>query len=216
MTGSARLLLVLAGAGLLGTGAGGAALWDAATGDGLTETGQRPPFDRTAATGGDPAAAGTAGRGPAAPARPVELTVPSVGLHTAVVPMGVDRRGAMALPGDVSRVGWYRYGTRPGSRAGSAVLAGHVDSRRRGLGALAALRRVSPGDRLAVRLADGRTVRYRAVAREVIGKGAMPLEELFSRDGGPRLTVITCGGPFDSRTGRYRDNLVITAVPVGG
>jgi hypothetical protein len=26
--------------------------------------------------------------------------------------------------------------------------------------------------------------------------------------------VITCGGPFDARLGHYRDNLVVTAVPV--
>ena len=212
MTGSSRLALALAGTGLLLTGAGGAGLWHSGTEDGLANSGHRPSFHSSSATGRS--AGGTPGRGTAVPAWPAELVVPSAGLRAAVVPVGVDSTGAMALPGDVSRVGWYSYGTRPGSPTGSAVLAGHVDSRERGLGALAALRRVSPGDRLAVRLADGRTLGYRAVARETIGKTAMPLRELFARDGGPRLTVITCGGPFDARTGHYSDNLVITAVPV--
>ncbi|WP_141579166.1 class F sortase [Actinomadura sp. WMMA1423] len=213
MPGSSRLLLVLAVAGLIMTGAGGAGLWRAATGDGPADNGHRPSFGSSTATGRR-TAGGALGPGTALPAPPVELAAPSAGLHAVVVPVGVDPAGAMALPGDVSRVGWYRYGARPGSHAGSAVLAGHVDSRERGIGALEALRHVSPGDRLTVRLADGRGLRYRAVSRETIGKGSMPLKELFARDGGPRLTVITCGGPFDVRARRYRDNLVITAVPM--
>ncbi|NDU76423.1 sortase [Actinomadura sp. DSM 109109] len=214
MSGSSRLLLVLAVAGLFLTGAGGAGLWRSATRGGPADSGHRPSFGSTNAVDHGADAGMAPRRGGAVHARPVELAVPSAGLRAAVVPVGVDPAGAMALPGDVSRVGWYRYGPLPGSSAGSAVLAGHVDSRRSGLGALAALRRVSPGDLLDVRLADGRTVGYRAVARQTIGKEAMPLEELFARDGGPRLTVITCGGPFDTRSGRYRDNLLVTAVPV--
>lgn len=214
MSASSRLLPVLAAAGLFLTGAGGAGLWLSATRDGLADSGHRPSFGSADAVDRRTDAGRAPGQGAASPVRPVELAVPSAGLRAAVVPVGVDPAGAMALPGDVARVGWYRYGPLPGSSAGSAVLAGHVDSRRSGLGALAALRRVSPGDRLTVRLADGRIVGYRAVARETIDKEAMPLEEVFAHDGGPRLTVITCGGPFDSRTGRYRDNLVITAVPV--
>jgi hypothetical protein len=35
----------------------------------------------------------------------------------------------------------------------------------------------------------------------------------FARGGAPRLTLITCTGPFDRRTDGYRDNLVVTAVP---
>jgi hypothetical protein len=29
-----------------------------------------------------------------------------------------------------------------------------------------------------------------------------------------RLSLITCGGPFDHDSGHYRDNIVVTAVPV--
>ena len=30
-----------------------------------------------------------------------------------------------------------------------------------------------------------------------------------------KLAVVTCGGAFDRKTGSYRDNIVVTAVPVG-
>jgi hypothetical protein len=54
-------------------------------------------------------------------------------------------------------------------------------------------------------------VRYTVAAREIYRKTAIPLDRYFARDGAPRLTLITCGGPFDRATGHYRDNVVITA-----
>jgi hypothetical protein len=52
------------------------------------------------------------------------------------------------------------------------------------------------------------------VARQTYRKTRIPLEKYFARDGKPRLTLITCGGQFDRRTGHYRDNVVVTADPV--
>ena len=46
-------------------------------------------------------------------------------------------------------------------------------------------------------------------------KTRIPLERYFARDGALRVTLITCGGPFDRTTGHYRDNVVVTAEAVG-
>jgi hypothetical protein len=51
-------------------------------------------------------------------------------------------------------------------------------------------------------------------ARELIQKRALPLDDLFRRDGPPRLTLITCGGPFLPEFGSYRDNVVVVAEPL--
>ena len=40
------------------------------------------------------------------------------------------------------------------------------------------------------------------------------MDQIFARQGDERLVVITCGGPFDRRTG-YRDNVVVVAEPKG-
>ncbi len=45
-------------------------------------------------------------------------------------------------------------------------------------------------------------------------KRALPLEELFRRDGREVLTLITCGGPYLADAGGYQDNVVVSAVPV--
>jgi hypothetical protein len=55
---------------------------------------------------------------------------------------------------------------------------------------------------------------YRVVGREEYRKSQLPLDRYFARDGAPLLTLVTCGGPFDDRARRYRDNLVVTARPL--
>jgi hypothetical protein len=58
----------------------------------------------------------------------------------------------------------------------------------------------------------GKAREFEVVARERYAKTAIPLEKYFARDGAVRLTLITCGGPFDPGTRHYRDNVVVTAV----
>jgi hypothetical protein len=144
---------------------------------------------------------------------PVRLVVPARGVEAPVDAVGVGSRGEMALPDDVDRVGWYRFGPAPGSGEGTVVLAGHVDDAEQGLGVLAPLREAQPGDEVLVEDADGAVTRWQVVSRDVLEKRALPLADLFARSGTPRLAMVTCGGPFDEGTGRYRDNVVVVAVP---
>jgi hypothetical protein len=126
----------------------------------------------------------------------------------------VEPDGAMTLPTDVDRVGWYRFGPAPGATAGTAVLAGHVDDREQGLGALAPLRTIGPGAEVLVRDAAGAVTRWRVVTRELVDKQEVPLDALFRRSGPPRLVLLTCGGPFLPGLRSYRDNVVVVAEPV--
>lgn len=157
---------------------------------------------------GDPAA--VAG---AKTPEPDRLTIDALGVDAPVVPVGVDDKGDLAIPEDVNTVGWYRYGPSPGAAVGSVVIAGHVDSATQGVGELRALWNATPGMVVQVRQDGGPTVRYRVVSREIFVKGNVPLASLFSTGGAARLTLITCGGPFDEETRSYLDNVVVTAVP---
>lgn len=120
----------------------------------------------------------------------------------------------MALPEPVDELGWYRFGPAPGASAGSAVLAGHVDSVRYGKGPLAALRNAAEGDEVVVGRADGSALRYQVRSVEIIDRQALPVDQLFAREGEAVLRILTCGGPYSPATG-YRDNVVVTAVPTG-
>lgn len=143
---------------------------------------------------------------------PRRVRVPSLDLDLAVRPVGVAEGRQMELPTDPRVLGWYRYGPAPGE-PGSAVLAGHVDSRRFGIGPLAALAAASPGDRVEITLRSGRRVTYRVDSVERFDRQALPAD-VFSRAGGPRLRLVTCTGDFVPDRGGYQENLVITAVPV--
>jgi sortase (surface protein transpeptidase) len=143
----------------------------------------------------------------------VRLRVPGLGIDADIDAVGVQADGQMALPADVDRVGWYRFGPAPGA-GGSAVLAGHVDDRDQGLGAMAPLRDAAVGQEVDVQDGAGATTRWRVVSRELIQKPGLPLDRLFARDGPPRLTLITCGGPFQPALRSYRDNVVVVAEPV--
>jgi hypothetical protein len=148
----------------------------------------------------------------AKPVPPVRLRAPAIGVDAPVVPVGVHSvDGAMDVPVDVSRVGWYRYSAQPG-KAGSSVVIGHVDSRAQGIGAFFRLRDLMPGASVFIRLADGTNQRFAVVARREYRKEALP-PRIFARSGRPILTLVTCGGPFDQATGHYLDNVVVFALP---
>src|SRR5579884_3020692 len=58
---------------------------------------------------------------------PMRLRIPAIGLDAAVEELGVDDQGQLQTPVRWEDVGWYVVGPYPGE-AGSAALAGHVDS----------------------------------------------------------------------------------------
>ena len=146
---------------------------------------------------------------------PARHPAASLGVDAAVVAVGVDGRGEMAVPEDIRETGWYRFGPAPGSATGSSVVSGHVDDRIQGRGAFYRLVDLAVGDPVIVDSGRGRAGlpgEHRAPHPET----ALPVDELFARDGPPHLTLVTCGGVFDRASGSYRDNVVVTACPGHG
>ncbi len=169
----------------------------------------------------DPAAASPVEVRPAVPRTvrepvpPVRVTVAGAGIDVPVRPVGVAADGQVEVPADARFVGWYRFGPPPGSATGSVVLVGHRDSTTQGAGALFPLDRARPGSLVTVSLADGTALTYRVTELRRYDKQGLPLGTLFDRAGTPRLTLVTCGGPYDPQRGGYLENLVATAVPAG-
>lgn len=150
---------------------------------------------------------------PRARPRPVEVDLSSIGVRATVVPVGVGRDGQVRLPPNPRVMGWYEFGPAPGAtNGGSVVLAGHLDSRRFGLGPLVLLRESAVGDRIRVSSADGGQATYTVVAVERFDRQGLP-SSLFGRSGPELLRVITCGGEYDAEAGGYQENLVVTAAP---
>lgn len=145
---------------------------------------------------------------------PARLVIPALDIDARIDDVGVQEDGAMVIPAAPTSVGWYRFGSAPGDAYGNTVIAGHVATREDGPGALAPLKGAKPGMRVTVTTADGRDHDYEVAGREAIVKKALPVDEIFARDGRPLLVLITCGGRYLPELRSHRDNIIVTAVPV--
>jgi LPXTG-site transpeptidase (sortase) family protein len=149
-----------------------------------------------------------------APNAPVSVAIDELGVRAPVDPVGIYEDGSVEIPEDVSRVGWYRFGSDPAQGEGSTVIVGHRDGFDQGAGAFYSIAGLDIGDAIEVELADGSLRDYEVVAREVVAKNLLPTSDLFAENGPERLTLISCIGYFDRDGDGYRENVVVTAVPV--
>jgi hypothetical protein len=185
------------------------------TGGGMSECGQ--PASTLLATpaivAGRTEGAARARGGAVVAGQPVRVRLASLGIDAPVGAVGIDlKQGILAIPAGLHRAGWWKEGSAPGASTGAILIAGHVDSSKGGQGAFFPLRHATAGLTVAVTTTAGRTYTYRVVSVQTVSKGALPTS-VYSRLGRSRLVLVTCGGPFDQRTGHYRDNVVVTAVP---
>jgi LPXTG-site transpeptidase (sortase) family protein len=143
-------------------------------------------------------------------ARPVALTIPSIGVQTSLVNLGLTASGALQVPPSTAVAGWYTGSPRPGA-IGSAVIAGHIDSRA-GPGVFFRLSQLHPDDRVYVRRADGTLAVFRVTAVQTYAKDSFPTLAVYGPAPDAELRLITCGGTFDPSKRSYLSNTVVYAV----
>jgi sortase (surface protein transpeptidase) len=151
------------------------------------------------------------------PAAPVTLRIPAIRVDAEVVPVGLEPDLAMEIPSDVRTVGWYDpfdgLGVIPGE-SGTAVIAGHVDSRTQGRGAFWPLRSLVAEDLVEVVHSDGTVTTWVVESVVLSPKEDIDLAEIFTFAGARRLALVTCGGRFDRSAGAYLENYVVMARPL--
>ncbi|SDP64926.1 Sortase family protein [Pedococcus dokdonensis] len=216
--------MVLCGSSLAACGGpaeaqrGGPATASSAAASGPATTAASPSGEGAA---GDPRTPPPAGVGrPAASQRltfaPERIRLSSDGGASAPVQrVDTGASGELELPADPGVTGWWVSGALAGEVYGSVVLAGHIDSRERGIGFFAKLLNASPGDRIEL-TGRGLTQTYVVRTNKEVDKGALSTStDIFDRSVRGRLVLLTCTGSFDPRTRHYDHNLVVTAYPVG-
>ena len=145
--------------------------------------------------------------------RPTQIRLTRLGVDAPVAITDIDTgSGALAIPKNIDRAGWWRDGAAPGDTEGTILIAGHVDSAARGAGAFYPLKSARAGDIVELASDDGKTRRFRVTTIKTVRKTDLP-QGIFTRGGARRLVLVTCGGPFNEALGHYRDNIVVTAVP---
>ena len=158
-------------------------------------------------------------RPPAPGAAPVRIQIAGI-VSAPIEREGIDLRlGDLAVPADIHQVAWWQDSATPGASAGTVLLAGHINAAGVGPGAfypLAFSTMGGPsliGKTVTITARSGRQYRYRITTAFQVPKAQLPAS-VFNRIGPPKLVMVTCGGPFDSQTGHYLNNVVVVATPV--
>lgn len=169
-----------------------------------------PPAPRSAAGAGIP---------PIEPPRvrglqrvpPVRIHVPSLGIASDLVELGLEPGGALQVPRDYGKAGWYVGGPYPGeANSPPSIIVGHVDSTS-GPAVFFPLRDVEIGAEILVTRADGTTAVFEVTEAVQYPKTELPTRQLYAHREASELVLITCTGEFDRGINSYLDNFVVTA-----
>ena len=140
---------------------------------------------------------------------PVAVSIPSLSVRSTLVDLGLDSDGAMEVPQNPARAGWFSGGPAPGA-LGPAVIAGHVTWN----GAPAVFHRLSSmrrGDQVAVIRKDGKTAVFTVSRVARFSKSQFPSRAVYGPIDHAGLRLITCGGTYDAARHTYLDNVVVFA-----
>jgi hypothetical protein len=150
--------------------------------------------------------------------KPWTLEIPAIGVSADLMALGgagpANGPGGPSLPTPplaraATEAGWYQFTALPGA-VGNAVIVAHVDTYV-GPGVFYDLYRLRHGDAVYVTDSRGRQ-RFVVTWISEMSKISFPVNRVFGGGTGQRtLWLITCGGPFDSYTGHYLDNIVVSA-----
>ena len=149
-------------------------------------------------------------RGPALPrSLPAQLDIQSVGIHTGLMELGLNKDGTLEVPAEPMLAGWYAGSPTPGQR-GPAVIAGHVDSRETGPAVFYRLGEVVRGDRVEITRKDGTVATFKVTAVRSYPQAAFPTTTVYGNTGRASLRLITCGD-WDDDNKEYDGNVVVFA-----
>lgn len=142
--------------------------------------------------------------------KPYRLLIPAIAVDASVQYVGLDRAGTgeMAVPDNMTDVGWYKYGTRPGE-VGSAVVAGHLDGREASPAVFYDLHTLAIGDEVIVLDTDEVAQVFQVVRIETYPYRASTEEVFVSTDEKVRLNLITCSGEWVVEADRYDTRTVV-------
>ena len=141
--------------------------------------------------------------------RPARLEIPSIGVDTDIIDLGLDTDGALEVPPDGKDAGWYTGAPAPGE-VGPAIIAGHVDWQGTD-GVFFDLRNLETGADIIVTREDGSRAVFTATSVEHFPKEDFPTDVVYGDIDHPGLRIITCGGSFDETARSYNDNIIAFA-----
>ena len=150
---------------------------------------------------------------PMSKSAPVRVQVPSIGVDSTLMDLGLLADGSLQVPPAAFPAGWYTGAPTPGE-LGPAIIVGHIDWA--GVdGVFYRLHSLLPGAEIDVTRADGSTAVFRVLSVHEYAKDAFPTKLVYGNTAYSALRLITCGGAFNAKAHSYDDDIVASAELVG-
>jgi Sortase domain len=146
---------------------------------------------------------------PLARSAPIRVQIPTIGVDSALMQLGLQADGSLQVPSVGFPAGWYTGAPTPGE-LGPAILAGHVDWGGQP-GVFYHLRDLQPDAEVTVTRQDGSGAVFRVTQVKEYPKDKFPTDVVYGDLDHAGLRLITCGGSFDRQTRNYDDNIVAFA-----
>ena len=142
---------------------------------------------------------------------PMTIEIPAVKVNAPVSNLDLNKDGTIQVPplSDHNLAGWYDRSVMPGAR-GTSVILGHVDDYA-GPSVFYNVKNLRKGDAIYVNRADGVTAEFAVDGVQKAAKTNFPTSDVYGNVPYPALRLVTCGGPFNAKTGEYLDSIVVYA-----
>lgn len=142
---------------------------------------------------------------------PSQLVIPKINVNAEIEQVGLDKEKRMDIPKKDMNAAWYKLGPKPGE-TGSAVLAGHFDTKTGDPAIFYRLDELKKGDEIQVTDTNGLTQTFEVTAVQTFKDETFPVSLVFSQNDTKRLNLITCAGTFDRAQNNYTDRTVVFSV----
>ena len=139
---------------------------------------------------------------------PLRLRIVALQVDAKIQQVGRTSAGLMGIPSNFTDVAWYKLGPQPGG-TGSAVIAGHLDNALALSGVFKHLGDLRIGDEVDVDTAAAGTIRFRVIRIAVYPYDQVPLDELFKKNDGAYLNLVTCAGVWLKSKKTYDQRLIV-------
>jgi sortase (surface protein transpeptidase) len=142
---------------------------------------------------------------------PRYLSIPSLGIKTQVLAVGLTSAHAIGTPSNVYDTAWYDATTLPG-QPGATLIDGHVSSWTTH-GVFYNLKSLVPGDSINIQTGDGNTYTYLVVKTQIYAAADVDVNSLLkpvdpTKSG---LNLITCTGDVIKGTSSFDKRVVVYA-----
>jgi sortase (surface protein transpeptidase) len=144
-------------------------------------------------------------------ASPMTIVIPAIGVNAPVTRLDLNTDGTIQVPplSDHNLAGWYDRSVTPGAK-GTSVILGHVDDYA-GPSVFYNIKDLRKGEAVDIVRADGVTAVFAVDGVQKATKTNFPTSDVYGNVPYPALRLVTCGGPFDAKTGEYLDSIVVYA-----